>query len=175
MGKRSRKPRDEPPRGTTEAAAAPAPPRDRMKERYAKAEARNEEIRQNLEPLAPGERPGAVTAAAILALVLAIANIAAVAAGADLTSEDGNALPTTIVVTAILLAAAIGMWKVRYWAVLGFQAILAIQILVLSLALLRVERWTTGLAVLVAICLLGFLFWKLIRAMARIQMPERPR
>ena len=154
---------------------AEEPPHDPAAERYARGRMKDDEARAQLEPLAEGERPGALTVAALLALVLAIANIAAVAAGADLTSEDGNALPTTIVVTVILLVAAIGMWKVRYWAVLGFQAILAIQILVLSLALLRVERWTTGLAVLVAIGLLGFLFWKLIRAMARIQMPERPR
>jgi hypothetical protein len=145
-----------------------------MAERYARGRAKDEEARAALVPLGEGERPGAVTAAAILALVLAIANIAAVAAGQDLASEDGNALPMTVIVTAILLTAAFGMWKVRYWAVLGFQAILALQILVLSIALLRVERWVTALAVLAAIVVLGWLFWKLIRAMARIQMPERP-
>lgn len=156
------------------AETPPEPPHDPMAERYARGRAKDEEARAALVPLGEGERPGAVTAAAILALVLAIANIAAVAAGQDLASEDGNALPMTVIVTAILLTAAFGMWKVRYWAVLGFQAILALQILVLSIALLRVERWVTALAVLAAIVVLGWLFWKLIRAMARIQMPERP-
>jgi len=31
-----------------------------------------------------------------------------------------------------------------------------------------------GLVLAIFICLLGVLFWKLIRAMARLQMPERP-
>lgn len=154
-------------------AEADPPQHDPAADRYVRGRMKDAEARAALVPLGPGERPGAVTVAAILALVLAVANIAAVAAGADL-SDEGTAVPSTVVVTLILLAAAIGMWKVRYWAVLGFQAILGLQILVLSIALLRVERWWTALGVLVAIGLLGWLFWKLIRAMARIQMPERP-
>ncbi|HEU4656263.1 MAG TPA: hypothetical protein VFR97_02005 [Capillimicrobium sp.] len=150
------------------------PSRDPMTDRYARGRLKDAEARAALVPLARGERPGAVTVAAILAFVLAIANVAAVASGNDLSQQDGNALPTTIVVTGILLVAAAGMWKVRYWAVLGFQVILGLQIVVLSIALLRVERWWTAVGVVVAIGLLGRLFWKLIRAMARIQMPERP-
>jgi hypothetical protein len=150
------------------------PPHDPAAERYARGRMRDAEARAALVPLEPGERPRAVTVAAVLALVMAIANVAAVAAGSDLGGDDANALPTTLVVTAILLLAAIGMWKVKYWAVLGFQAILGIQILVLAISLLRVERWWFALGVVVAIGLLGTLFWKLIRAMARIQMPQRP-
>lgn len=150
------------------------PRRDPAAERYARGRIKDAEARAALRPLEPGERPRAVTIAAILAFVLAIANVAAVAAGADLSSQDGDAVPATAVVTAILLAAAAGMWKVKYWAVIGFQAILGLQILFLSVALLRVERWWFGLGMLVVIGLLGWLFWKLIRAMARIQMPQRP-
>lgn len=150
------------------------PPRDPAAERYARGRMRDAEARAALKPLEPGERPTAVTVAAIFAIVLAVANVAAVAAGQDLSSEDGNAVPGTVLVTVILLAAGLGMWKVKYWAVLGFQAILGIQILFLSIALLRVERWWFAVGMLVAIGLLGWLFWKLIRAMARIQMPQRP-
>ena len=62
----------------------------------------------------------------------------------------------------------------KYWAVLGFECILGLQIVVFSLAFTRVQKWWFGLGLLVAIGLLGWLFWKLIRAMARLQMPERP-
>ncbi len=62
----------------------------------------------------------------------------------------------------------------KYWAVLGFQCMLGIQIVILALAFTRVQKWWVGFGLLVAIGLLGWLFWKLIRAMARLQMPERP-
>ncbi len=78
------------------------------------------------------------------------------------------------VTTSILVLAAIGMWARKYWAVLGFQCILGLQIVVFSLALLRVQKWWLGILMVIAIGLLGLLFWKLIRAMARLQMPERP-
>ena len=62
----------------------------------------------------------------------------------------------------------------KYWAVLGFQCVLGLQIVVFSLALLRVEKWWLAILMVIAIGLLGTLFWKLIRAMARLQMPARP-
>jgi hypothetical protein len=44
---------------------------------------------------------------------------------------------------------------------------------VLALALIRVEKWWVALIVVGVIALLGWLFWKLVRVMARLQMPER--
>jgi len=114
-----------------------------------------------------------VTAAAILALVMAVANVVAALAGADVA--DGGRIPFTIVSTAVLVMAGIGMLRVRYWAVLGFQAVLAFQIITLALALVRVERWWVGALVALVALALGYLFWKLVRAMARIQLPERGR
>jgi hypothetical protein len=67
------------------------------------------------------------------------------------------------------------MWfGARYWAVMGFMVVLAFQVMLFAIALIRVERWWIALLLVVVIGLLGFLFWKLIRALARIQMPERP-
>jgi hypothetical protein len=66
------------------------------------------------------------------------------------------------------------MWRAKYWAVLGYQTILGLQIIVYSLALTRVERWPTALLLLAIIIASATLFWFLIRAMARIQMPEGP-
>lgn len=141
---------------------------------YARGRLKDEEARAALVPLAPGERPTPVTVGAIVAFAMAVANVAAALFGAGLGGDEGGAVTATVITTGLLALAAWGMWRVRYWAVLGFEAILAVQMLVLVLALLRVERWWTALGVLVAIGLLGWLFWKLIRAMARIQMPERP-
>ena len=65
------------------------------------------------------------------------------------------------------------MWKARYWAVLGFQALLAITALVGFLSLLVASNVLAVLLSLVVLAGSGVLFYKLIRAMARIQMPER--
>ena len=42
-------------------------------------------------------------------------------------------------------------------------------------ALLIAPDWRSALVLLVLVLAGGWLFWKLIRALARIQMPERPR
>jgi hypothetical protein len=147
---------------------------DDMARGYERGRQRDAEMRAQLEPLAAGERPKAVTVAAIVALVMAAANVGAALAGANLAEDDSGAVAGTVFSTAILVLAGLGMWKVRYWAVLGFEVVLGFQLVLLALALLRVERWWTALGVLAAMGLLGWLFWKLIRAMARIQMPQRP-
>ena len=161
------------PEPTPEPTAPPAPAQS-MQRGYARSRERDEMIRRGLEPLAPGERPGAVTIAAIVAIGFALANVIAALAGADLSSEQDDPAALTAVTTAILVAAAVGMWLRQYWAVLGFQVILALQIIVFSLAAVRVQKWWLGVGIVIAIGLLTWLFWKLIRAMARLQMPPRP-
>lgn len=161
MGRRSRKPR---PTGS--------PAEDDLARGYARGRARDEALRASLEPLPKGERPRPVTVAAIVAFVMALANVIAAVAGANLGNEAAS---FTAFSTMILLACAAGMWfGARYWAVLGFMMILAFQILSISVALIRVERWWVGLILVVVIGLLGWLFYKLIRALSRIQMPDRP-
>ena len=159
------------PQGTTkpDVNAEPAP----LLDRYARGRLRDEKIRQELEPLAPGERPGAVTVAAIVAFVFAVANVVATLTVEGL-SDQGDPTVVAIVTTAILVVAGLGMLAAKYWAVLGFQCVLGLQIVVFSLALLRVQKWWLGILMVIAIGLLGLLFWKLIRAMARLQMPARP-
>jgi hypothetical protein len=152
---------------------APDAADDPLRDRYARGRARDEAVRMSLEPLAPGERPGAVTIAAVVAFVFAIANVVATLTVDDLASSNGNPTAVAVATTGVLLVAGIGMLARKYWAVLGFQCILGLQIVVFSLALSRVQKWWVGLALVVAIGLLGWLFWKLIRAMARLQMPDR--
>ncbi len=153
---------------------APAPPADPMRDRYARGRARDEAIRMRLEPLEPGERPRAVTIAAIVAFAFAIANVVATLTVDDLSSDNGNPTTVAVVTTGVLVLAGAGMLARKYWAVLGFQCILGLQIVFFTLALSRVQKWWVGLGLVVFIGLLGWLFWKLIRAMARLQMPERP-
>jgi len=50
-------------------------------------------------------------------------------------SRRGGSLPGAIFLAALLALLARGMYARRYWAVLGFEALLAFQILVTSLAL----------------------------------------
>jgi hypothetical protein len=144
---------------------------ENLRRGYARGEARNEAIRQGLDPLTAGERPGAVTVAAGIALLLAIANAVALALGRTLA---GDANIAGVGFSVVLLVAAIGMWQRRYWAVLGFQALLVVQIIVASLALMVADEWLDAALLAAIVGLGGWLFWKLIRAMARLQMPERP-
>jgi hypothetical protein len=66
------------------------------------------------------------------------------------------------------------MWYLRYWAVLGFQTLLAIGVLGFSLALVKVSSVLWGAVCVVVIIAGGFLFIKLVRVLSRIQMPKYP-
>lgn len=152
--------------------AAPPSASERYESARARSEAKNQAVRDSLEPLEPGERPKAVTIAFFVALLMATANVVAFLFG-DSENRGGETVQTGLI-TAILLTAAFGMWRARYWAVLGFETILALQIILLALALLVAESIFVALGIVVLIGLAATLFWFLIRAMARIQMPESP-
>jgi hypothetical protein len=155
------------------AAAEPeATPLEPMARGYARGREKDAAARAALKPLAPGERPAAVTVGAIVAAVLAVANLVALVLGFD-PGEPSKAI-TTVLGLAILVAVAVGMWRARYWAVLGMQTLLALTMIASSLALLRASN-LAGVALAVGLVGgSGALFWFLIKAMARIQMPERP-
>jgi len=69
----------------------------------------------------------------------------------------------------VLGVLATGMYRRSYWAVLGFEALLAFQVIVTSLALVVASTITAAALCLLSILLSGWLFWKLIRVMGRIQ------
>ena len=162
MGSRSRRRARE--AGGTE--TAPRPPRKSAVERDA-------EIRAGLVPLAPGERPRALVVATVIALLIAVANLGFLAAGWDVRGEDPS--PAGVVVfSGLLVVAAVFMWRKAYWAVLGFQCLLALTFIVASLSLLVASNVRAAVLCLVIIAGAGALFWSLVRALARIQMPERP-
>jgi hypothetical protein len=145
---------------------------------YARGRARDEAARAALEPLGPGERPTAVTVGAIAAVALALANVVALIASWDAGpgsgDRDGQAVAGSLLVTGVLCVVAYGMWKARYWAVLGMQTLLAITIIFASLGLITATSAWAALLLVAIVCGAGALFWFMVKAMARIQMPERP-
>jgi hypothetical protein len=88
-------------------------------------------------------------------------------------SRHGGSLPGALFIAAALAALARGMYLRRYWAVLGFEALLAFQILVTSLALVVASTLAAAAGCVVSVALSGWLFWKLVRVMTRIQAGER--
>jgi hypothetical protein len=128
--------------------------------------------RARLEPLREGERPLAVTIGALIAGALGISTVVLFAAGVDTGSGNSRA-PGTLVYAALMLVMAAGMWRARYWAVLGLQALLALLIVIWSLLLLKAESVLAVAVAIVVIAAAGTLFWFLVKALARLQMPDR--
>ncbi len=113
-----------------------------------------------------------MTIAVVVCVVLLVANVGLWLAGVEVSGRDPNA-GSVVLQGVVLLVAAVGMWRAKYWAVLGFQALLGLSILLAALALLVASGVGEALFCLAIIGLGGWLFWKLIRALARLQMPER--
>lgn len=139
---------------------------------YARMRAKEDAARAELQPLAEGERPTAIKVAAGLAATIGLANIALQFGGWQLRDAAQPSLLQGLALPVFMLVCAVGMWQRRYWALLAFQAILAISILFAFLFLLRASNLQAVLlcAGVVAVC--GSLFWFLVRAMARVQMPR---
>jgi hypothetical protein len=125
-----------------------------------------------LEPLGAHERPVSLLAAVAVCVLLALGVIAGAATVHDL-SRHGGSIPGAVFLAVVLALLAQGMYRRRYWAVLGFEALLVFQILVTSLALVVASTIAAAALCLLAIGLGGWLFWKLVRVMGRIQAGER--
>ncbi|MGI8804282.1 MAG: hypothetical protein ACR2IN_01035 [Thermoleophilaceae bacterium] len=159
--------------GAREGESAPASAEPRSPGRgYSRSEERNAATRAALEPLRQGERPRAVTLGAVAAFLIAVANLIAYAAGLEVGGER-PAITFVLAQSGLLLIAAWGMWLVRYWAVLGMQAMLAILIVIFAVLLVVANNVLAALISVAMIAAAGTLFWFLVKAMARIQMPER--
>jgi hypothetical protein len=133
---------------------------------------RDELLRAELEPLGKDERPPALLVAVAVSALLALGVIVGAATIHDLRSRGGS-LPGGAFLALILLLLAFGMYQRRYWAVLGFEALLAFQIIVTSLALVVASTIAAAAICVVSVGLGGWLFWKLVRVMGRIQAGER--
>jgi hypothetical protein len=110
---------------------------------------------------------------AAIALCLGLVTLVLYATGTKLSGAKPH-LSEVIVYVALMGACGIGCWRLRYWAVLGFQTLLAIGILGLALALIKVNSVLWTLICVVAIGAGGYLFWKLVRVLGRLQLPTPP-
>jgi hypothetical protein len=132
---------------------------------------RDELARAALAPLAEGERPRALLIAVVVAAILAVVVLVGVASVHDLRRHGGS-VPGGVFLAFVLAALAWGMYGRRYWAVLGFEGLLAFQIIVTSLALVVASTIAAAVFCAISIGLGGWLFWKLVRVMGRIQASE---
>jgi hypothetical protein len=133
---------------------------------------RDERARAALSPLREGERPPALLVASAVSALLAVAVIVGALTVHDLARRGGS-VPSAIFIAVVLLLLSRGMLGRRYWAVLGFEALLAFQVIVTSLALVVASTIAAAAICVVAIALGTWLFWKLIRVMGRIQAGAR--
>jgi hypothetical protein len=158
--------------GASSPGAKPTP-RERMQRGYARAEERNEEARENLEPLAGGERPLVVTIGSVLAGLICVSILVGYLAGVEVEGDKPR-LAQVLAPALIMGVMAWGMWRARYWAVLGFQLLLVFLIfsavfgLAVQASSLAEIATTLGLLVVS-----GTFFFFMVKAMARIQMPSR--
>lgn len=150
---------------------------DAMKAGYAKAEVKNQRVRDSLEPLEPGERPTVVTVGAVFAGIVALilwgSTIYALVTGTKVNGEEVN-IAQWASLAAIFTLMAWGMWGAKYWAVLGFQMLLVILILACVLGLVIAGTLLQFISTTLLAIGLSLLFYFMVKAMARIQMPERP-
>jgi hypothetical protein len=154
--------------GTAE-RAAPTPPRGR-------SEARNEAVRATLTPYAPGERPWPIVVSSVLAVGFGAFNLVSFLLGTKL--RVGGQKPGTagvLLFALVMFVCAGGMWRMRYWAVLGFEFLLVLVLLTFAVLLIKVSNVVGLVVCLAALTVGGILFYKLVRAMGRMQVPVRER
>lgn len=151
------------------------PERARRKE-ASRSELKNQAAREALIPLDKGERPLAVTIGAIVSLAIAASILIAWLAGTEVeigtsgNEERPNAFQVfpPMILFAVM---AFGMWRARYWAVLGFQAVTAIVMIGAFLALISATSTFQAISTGLTLAGAGILFWFMVKALARIQMP----
>ena len=177
MAKRKSRKRRGPPPAPARQADAEALAEETLSRGYARSRARDDAARAALKPLRPGERPPAVTVGAVVAALFAVANMVALVLGYNAGEDSlspGSDASGSIIATLICALVAYGMWRARYWGVLGMQTLLALTLIFASLGLIGARTVWAALVLVVIIAAAGTLFWFLVKAMARIQMPERP-
>jgi hypothetical protein len=142
-------------------------------EELTRSQRRDAEARANLKPLAPGERPTVIWISALLAGALGLANLIAWLAG-DKINGKHPAAGGIFIFSALMCACGVGLWRMWYGAVLGFMALLAIIGTLFSLYLVEASNALGFIVAPIIIVVAGYLFFKLVRVLSRIQMPQRP-
>lgn len=105
-----------------------------------------------------------------MAALLALGNVVAFVAGAKIGGKHPGAGVLSFSALTGLMAA--GMWLCRYWAVLAFEALLTVIIIVFSLFLIEASNLEALVLCVGVIGAGGWLFWKLVRVMSRLAVPR---
>jgi hypothetical protein len=140
-----------------------------------RSELKNREAREALEPLRQGERPVVVTVGAVISAVLAVLSVVGYALWDVLRDDARPPISGVLVFVAIFGAMAWGMWRARYWAVMGFQTVLVFALILTALGFVQATTVLQVVGNILLLAVAGALFYFMIKAMARIQMPERRR
>ncbi len=158
------------------APAAPVTPAAPAIEHRSRSEERNAAVRATLTPLAPGERPWPLQVAVAIALLIGLADIVQVALGSTVTfGHTHTSVPGVFLFSLIMFVCAWGMWRQRYWALLGFQALLALLVVAFTLVLITATDILRGVVAIAVIAAGGTLFFKLVRVLSRMQLPSARR
>jgi signal transduction histidine kinase len=141
-----------------------------------RSEERNAAVRATLTPLAPGERPWPLQVAVAIAILIGIADIVQVAVGSTVTfGHTHTSVAGVFLFSVIMFVCAWGMWRQRYWALLGFQALLALLVVAFTLVLVTATDILRGVVAVAVIAAGGTLFFKLVRVLSRMQLPSARR
>jgi hypothetical protein len=139
--------------------------------RESRSEVRNAEIRAALRPYAPGERPRVIIASVVIAAALAFVEVILWLLGVKVGGNRPAAVDVFLFF-AVFLACAIGLWQMRSGAVLGFMSIMAIISILFTLFLIEASNIPSAVIALAIIGVSGYLFFKLVRVLSRLQMPR---
>jgi len=114
-----------------------------------------------------------VTVGAIVSALVSLSIIVGYLTGSEVNGEKPQ-LIQVLAPTLLMGGMAWGMWRARYWAVLGFQLVLVLLIfstfygLVVGASTATQFLGTGGLLIAASV-----FFYFMVKAMARIQMPTR--
>jgi hypothetical protein len=145
----------------------------RVEPQMTRSQRRDAEVRAGLTPIKAGERPGAIVAGALISGLIGLGQLVAYFAGLKIHGKS-PAAGGTILLSVLMMVCAAGMWRLWYGAVLGFMALLAIVATLFSLLLIEASNLLGLVVAVVVVGGSGYLFFKLVRVLSRIQMPRYP-
>ncbi len=145
----------------------------RVEPQLTRSQRRDAAVRAGLVPLRAGERPGPIVVGSIISGLIGAGQLIAFFAGLKIHGKS-PAAGGTIGFCILMIICAIGMWRLWYGAVLAFMALLAIVATLFSLYLIEASNVLGLVVALIVVAGAGYLFFKLVRVLSRIQMPQRP-
>jgi hypothetical protein len=143
---------------------------DAMRRGYAKAELKNIEARKALEPISAENRPQIVLIACawlLLACISLVVSIVTADGKGALGTRFGNGLMLVVVLVAVW-----GTYRLRPWAILGSQTLFALAFVFTILAAVFSDKVLLSIGLAVSGLITGWIFYRMINVMARVQKME---